>query len=242
MLFELKEGLRHIAGRERRDLPLADCDLKFDDKANTNGSVEFEGYASRWDRTDSYGDTVKQGAFLDTLRNRRPIMLYGHNPGRVIGKFTNLKEDKAGLYVAGVTTPGHSDAKDVGASLKFGALNGLSIGGYTTKSEQKDDGGRIIKAFDLYEISVVSMPAEQEARIDSTSVKAMLDEATTISDLEDMLRDAAGLSKSMATAFVAKLKRIIRGEPGRSNAETAESSLLDALKGSTIPTSLFEGK
>lgn len=239
MILTLK-GLSHLACKDRRDLPMEACELKFDDKAEKDGSVAFEGYASKWDRTDSYGDTVKQGAFLDSLKTRKPLMLYGHNPGRVVGKFNSVKEDKNGLLVNGQTTPGHSDAKDVGASLKFGALNGLSIGGYTKTREDKENGeGKIIHKFDLYEISVVSMPAEQEARIDSTSVKMMLDECDSISDLEELLREAAGLSKSMATAFVARLKRVVRGEPDASAQTKAADDLLDALKGTHIPPSLL---
>lgn len=237
------KGLTHLACKERRDLSLEACDLKFDDKAEKDGSIAFEGYASRWDRTDSYGDTVQKGAFVDSLKSRKPLMLYGHNPGRVIGKYDSVKEDKNGLVVTGRTTPGHTDARDVGASLKFGALNGLSIGGYTLKSNPKDgdEGGRVIKEFELWEISVVSMPAESEARIDSTSVKSMLDECDTISDLEELLREAAGLSKSMATAFVARLKRIVRGEPD-ANARTnaVADDLLAAVKGTTFPTSLLQ--
>lgn len=243
MKIETKE-LRQLACKDRRDLPFELCDLKFDKKDSAeDGSVTFEGYASVWGRVDSYGDTVIKGAFEGALKARRPMMLYGHNPGRVIGKFLSYSEDDKGLLVKGATTPGNSDAQDVAASLKFGAMTGLSIGGYTTDWETTKQGGRLIKAFDLYEISVVSMPAEQDARIDSASIKSMLDACDSISDMEELLREAAGLSKSMATAFVARLRRLSRGEPAPAPAVSkAAGELLDALKGTTIPTSLFEGK
>lgn len=240
-----RKELRQLACKDRRDLPFELCDLKFDtkDAADSTDSVTFEGYASVWGRVDSYGDTVIKGAFAQALKDRRPMMLYGHNPGRVIGKFVSATEDDKGLLVKGMTTPGNSDACDVAASLKFGAMSGLSIGGYTTDWETTKQGGRLIKAFDLYEISVVAMPAEQDARIDTQSIKSALDACDSISDMEELLREAAGLSKSMATAFVARLRRLSRGEPAPSPAnQKAASELLEALKGTTIPTSLFEGK
>lgn len=230
-----QKELRYLACKDRRDLPLDLCELKFTDKAKPEDPVSFEGYASVWGRTDSYGDTVLKGAFTESLKARRPMMLYGHNPGRVIGKWVDVKEDEKGLFVKGALTPGNSDAADVGANLKFGALNGQSIGGYTTDWESRDNGGRIIKAFDLYEISVVSMPAEQEARIDTASVKQMLDECQKLSDFEAFLREAAGLSKSAATSMVARFCRIARGEPVSEGESKAVSELLDVFR-TPLPT------
>jgi hypothetical protein len=119
---------------------------------------------------------------------------------------------------------------DVGANLKFGALNGLSIGGYSVDWEAQKSGGRIIKGFELWETSVVSMPAEQEARVDTASVKQMLDECDKLSDFEAFLREAAGLSKSAATSMVARFSRIARGEPASEGENKAISELLDVFQ------------
>jgi HK97 family phage prohead protease len=203
--------------------------------------VQFTGYAAVWGRTDSYGDTVLRGAFLESLKERRPMMLFGHSPGRVPGKWLEWEEDDKGLLMLGELTPGHSEAQDIAASLKHGALNGLSIGGYTTDWESRDNGGRIIKAFDLYEVSIVSMPAEQEARIDTASVKAALDRCSKVSEIEDLLREAAGCSKSAATAIVSRLSRLLRGEPEADPTPAAAGQLLDVLRSTRIPRSLLEG-
>jgi len=226
--METKE-LRYLACKDRRDLPLELADLKFEQKAD-NEPLEFEGYASVWGRIDSYGDTVIKGAFLESLKTRRPMMLFGHNPGRVPGKWLTYAEDDKGLKVRGALTPGNTEARDHGANLKFGALNGLSIGGYSVDWEPQKDGGRIIRSFDLYEISIVSMPAEQEARVDTASVKQMLDECTKLSDFEAFLREAAGLSKSAASSMVSRFSRIARGEPA-SDAESKHfGELFEVLK------------
>jgi uncharacterized protein len=227
--FDTKE-LRYLACKDRRDLPLELADLKFTDQKAAEDPLEFEGYASVWGRVDSYGDTIVKGAFSKSLAERRPMMLFGHNPGRVPGKWVKYQEDDKGLLVRGALTPGNSEARDHGANLKFGALNGLSIGGYSVDWENQKTGGRIIREFDLYEISIVSMPAEQEARVDTASVKQMLDECEKLSDFEAFLREAAGLSKSAATSMVARFQRIARGEPA-SEAESKQiGEFLDLLK------------
>lgn len=234
----LEKALQHLAGRDRRDLPLELCEIKFAQQGQ-NDPVEFEGYGSVWGRVDSYGDTVLKGAFSDSLKARRPMMLFGHNPGRVPGKWVQCAENDQGLLLKGQLTPGHSEAADIAASLKFGSLNGLSIGGYTTKSEATQEGGRIIKSFDLYEVSIVSMPAEQEARIDTQSVKTMMAQVTKLSDFEDVLRDA-GFSREAATSFVSRCAKVARGDPADPGNIKAASVMLEAIQGLKLPTSILE--
>lgn len=232
----VEKELRYLACRDRRDLPLPLVDLKFDAKAGADDPVKFSGYASVWGRVDSYGDTILKGAFADSLKERRPMMLFGHSPGRVPGKWLSYEEDDKGLLMHGELTPGHSEAKDIAASLKHGAMNGLSIGGYTEDYEPQKNGGRLIGKFDLYEVSIVSMPAEQEARIDTASVKQMIDECTKLSELESLLREAMGITKSAATALVARFAKIARGEPVEAPASKQASDLLELLKSTPLPT------
>ncbi len=230
--------LRLLACKDRRDLPLELTDLKL--LKGANDAIAFEGYGSVWGRVDSDGDTVLKGAFKDALAARRPMMLYGHNPGRVPGKWISYEEDDKGLLLKGELTPGHSEAADIAASLKHGALNGLSIGGYTQEWEAQKDGGRVIKTFDLYEVSVVSMPAEQEARIDTASVKEMLDTCEKLSEFEDFLREVGGLSKTAAQAFVSRFRRIARSESAADGIEgKAAEDLIRTMQDFELPQSIL---
>ena len=110
----------------KKDNPLESCELKFDD--SEEGSIE--GYASMFNGNDAMDDTIEPGAFTKSLetRERPPHMLFGHNPGRVIGKWADLMEDDSGLVAKGLFTPGNRDAQDARASAKFGEIDGLSIG------------------------------------------------------------------------------------------------------------------
>lgn len=210
-----------------KDLPFDACEIKLSGGGRGKATT-FEGYASVWGRVDSYGDTILKGAFdgLKAEGARVPMMLYQHNPSHVIGKWLQLEEDDKGLFGKGELTPGHSMASDVAASMKHEAITGLSIGGFTKDWEQTENEGRIIKSFELFEVSIVAMPAETEARIDTASVKSLLDGCKTIRDVERLLRDEAGLSNSTATAIVATLRKITRGDLEEEARKEAEQKLL----------------
>jgi HK97 family phage prohead protease len=176
-----------------------------------NGDTgEFEGYASVFDGVDSYGDTIKAGAFRKTLEKReRPVRMRWNHFGPVIGKYVELMEDSKGLFVRGQLTPGHSVAEDVKASLKHGAIDGLSIGFYLDDYDDKPGGGREIRSIKLVEISVVEEPADIGAKI--TNIKSAIDDAQRLADIELILRDA-GLSRTEATALVSRVKSIADGD------------------------------
>ena len=198
--------------------PLNRCNLKFGETgvdAVTNGL--FDGYASTFGNIDSFGDTIMAGAFKDTIADRtRPVkMFYQHSIGRVIGKWLSLAEDETGLFVQGELTPNHTDASNVYASMKHGAIDGLSIGFRipTGGAEEIEGGGRRISKVELVEISVVSMPAEDAARIGT--VKSIADEISTIESIRDVelfLRDAGGFPRSMAKAFISQCRPLYQRE------------------------------
>ena len=199
--------------------PLNRCNLKFGETgvdAVTNGL--FDGYASTFGQIDSFGDTIMAGAFKDTITDRtRPVkMFYGHSVGRVIGKWLSLAEDDIVLYVQGELTPNHTDSSDVYASMKHGAIDGLSVGFRLADGDYEDiEGGgrRINRISELVEISVVSMPAEDTARIGT--VKSIADEISTIESIRDVelfLRDAGGFPRSMAKAFISQCRPLYQRE------------------------------
>lgn len=171
----------------------------------------FSGYASVFNGVDAYGDTIYPGAYKLTLENRnRPVQMRWNHYGDVIGKWTRMEEDDKGLLVEGELTPGHSKAMDVYASLKHGAISGLSIGYRPIKAAPNEKGGMDLYDIDLIEISVVETPADLAAQIGD--IKGTIDGAGTYKELEAILRES-GWSKSNATWFVERCKRLDRGEP-----------------------------
>lgn len=189
--------------------PLESCQLKFVGvgEPNADDFGIFTGYAAVFGGVDSFGDTIIKGAFEDTIKDRaHPVRMFNsHNPTRPIGKWLSLEEDEIGLFVQGELTPNHTDAQDVYASMKHGAMDGLSIGFRipTGGGEDTEDGGRRLTKINLVEISPVSMPADDDARV--ATIKSEINDIETIRDVEIFLRDV-GLSSSTAKAFISRLR------------------------------------
>lgn len=174
---------------------------------------EFSGYASVFGGVDAYGDSIVKGAYEETLKNReRPIRMRWNHFGPVVGKWIEMKEDSTGLFVRGELTPGHSVAENVYASMKHGAVDGMSIGYRVRDSEQKD-GVTYLKEIELVEISVVEEPADLGAVIgDVKHYRELIDQIETLKDAETFLREAGGFSRATATALVSRLKSRVLGE------------------------------
>lgn len=216
-------------GKEFKSIELKDVDLKFE-----GGELrKFSGYASVFNGDDSYHDTILPGAFKDSLAKfGLPKMFYGHEWGLPIGKWTSAVEDEKGLKVEGELTPGNPQADAVLAALKHGTVDGLSIGFSMRggEADEKEDGGRSIKSIGrLFEISVVSFPADGAARISNIRAED-LDEIDSIRDFENFLRDAGGFSKSQATALVAKAKKLFRDQRESDADEEKATALLERLR------------
>lgn len=211
-----------------KHLNLAATGLKFNDDERT-----IEGYASKFNGVDSYGDTIMPGAYAKTLEDReRPIRMRWNHYGPVIGKWEILREDEQGLYVKGTLTPGHSIAEDVYASLKHGAVDGLSIGYRANEdsAEKNDHGGYDLKEIKLIEISVVEEPADLGAKIsDVKEFAELIESIESLKDAEACLRDACGLSRSTAKAMVSQIKTLCQRDVGTEtgSVEAAQKAVND---------------
>lgn len=165
----------------------------------------FAGYGSVFGNEDSYGDVVEPGAFAETLKTWAkkgglPPMLWQHRHDEPIGIYEKMFEDDHGLYVEGrLLIDDDPLAKRAHAHMKAGSIGGLSIGYSIPKGggTWDDEAGVYrLSQIRLWELSVVTFPANEEATIDT--VKA-LDFIETERDFEMFLRDA-GLSRADAKA------------------------------------------
>ena len=170
----------------------------------------FEGYGSVFGVVDSYGDVVMPGAFADTIRKaegsgRMPAMLWQHDPSQVIGVWRSMREDARGLHVVGELADTQL-GREAYALLKMGALSGLSIG-YSVSGEHYDRERdvRELTGIDLWETSLVTFPANTDARV------AAVKDARSggYRGLERILREA-GFSRSEAKAVATAGMRALR--------------------------------
>lgn len=174
----------------------------------------FSGYASTFGGDpDSYGDVIAPGAFTDSLaRNgyggNGIKMLWQHDTDDVIGVWSMLREDPRGLYVEGQLALGVQRGKEAYELLKLGAVNAMSIGFRVNRfSEDREKEVRTLEEIDLYEISLVTFPANTSATILSvkTSVREVEETAGEPRKMERLLRDA-GFSRDAAKAVISLCK------------------------------------
>jgi HK97 family phage prohead protease len=131
------------------------------------------GYGSVFGVTDSYGDVVARGAFGASLaewrrKDRMPALLWQHNQATPIGTWLDMREDSTGLYVKGRIATETAAGHDAYVLVKSGALSGLSIGFFTRKATFDEATGlRTLTAIDLFEVSIVTFPANDDARVES---------------------------------------------------------------------------
>lgn len=109
--------------------------------------TRFSGYAALWDRVDRAGDVFRRGAFaageVPLLRDHR---------GSPIGS-VSVREDARGLLVEGA------------ADVRIG--DGLSVGFRSVWTRQ--GARREILAAELVEVSVVQVPMQPLARVETIS-------------------------------------------------------------------------
>lgn len=167
---------------------------------------EFEGYGAVFGVKDSYDDIVVPGAFVKSLNGWRargalPALLWQHQMHEPIGVYTDMREDDTGLFVKGrLLIDDDPLAKRAHAHMKAGSLTGLSIG-YVLREREHDrhKAAWILKEIDLWEVSPVTFPASDAARI--SHVKSG-DETPSPDNTERILRDA-GFSRRQARALMA---------------------------------------
>lgn len=136
----------------------------FQIKAAEDQSIYIEGYASTVD-TDRHGDVVPTSVWESGMKNylRNPIILAYHDHNNPIGRMTEHKTDGKGLWIkARISTA----AKQY-QLIKDGILTAFSIGFRVLDAEYNSVAEVfLIKELELVEISVVSVPANQNTLFD----------------------------------------------------------------------------
>lgn len=195
--------------------------LKIEVKADsTAGSRKISGYGSIFGNRDLGGDVVQPGAFAASIASGRvPKMLWQHDADDVIGVWTSIVEDGVGLKLEGELADTNK-GNDVYKLLKMGALDGLSIGYFVT-DEAWDGSTRLIKGAELWEVSVVTFPMNESAKIDSVKAAEM-----TEREIERKLTQDAGFSRSVARALMSGGYDAVKG---MRDAAEAERELVELL-------------
>lgn len=170
----------------------------FTTKAVNEEKRMVEGYASVFSNLDSDRDRLMKGAFGRTIKEWGPEgknrikLVSQHNINKPVAKIVELKEDAKGLYMKAQFGT-HQDGDDHYRMVKEGILTEFSIGFVGTSKEDNEYGGLDFKEVKLYEVSLVTVAANDEALV--TAYKSLSEESdpTNIQRLDGLL----ALAKSM---------------------------------------------
>jgi uncharacterized protein len=176
-----------MIGRLVRHMPLETKFRQFDSDLSLQEGATIAGYASLFGAADHNGDIVQPGAYDASLVRLRTSgsgvkMLWQHDPTQPIGVWDEVREDPKGLYVRGRLLLEVQTAREAFALLKAGAIDGLSIGYRTLRSEKLAGGHRRLHELELWEVSLVTFPMLPDARVQAESDDAESDLAQTLAE------------------------------------------------------------
>lgn len=128
-----------------------------------DGGLDIKGSAST-NHIDRAGDTIESDAWLkgglDNFKNN-PVILFNHNYDRPIGRAKEIGVGENGLELTARISKSAGDIKDL---IKDGVLGAFSVGFKVKDAEYlTETDGYKIKDAELFEVSVVSVPCNQNA-------------------------------------------------------------------------------
>ncbi len=145
----------------------------------------FEGLAATFGNVDSHGDRILKGAFKESIRELQvkakaipntefqsllPV-LWQHDTRNTIGSFIEVKETNEGLVVKGILPRADTFVSGrVIPQMNAGSVSHMSIGYQVLEDRIVDGGVRELQELKLFEVSLVTVPANDQA--DVTSFKS----------------------------------------------------------------------
>lgn len=187
------------------------ADLKVLDE----GTGGFVGYASTWDNWDAVNEKPVRGAFGKSLSDfvQNGFIAIGHDWSSLpIATVKSAIEDDHGLLIDVEfhgTTPAQEARQVMTERLARGKGAKLSIGYEVLKSHYVDEpqGGRLLEELKLYEVSFVTVPANDQASI--LAAKRIVLEGAPLAVLADQVETC--LAAFTTEAFATKERRAKEG-------------------------------
>jgi len=163
----------------------------------------FSCYGAAFNNVDGGGDVIEPGAFDDDVKafakGQPPGMFWQHNPEDPVGHWLDMGQDSKGLRMKGKlwVDSGIPHAEQAYKMLQNPGPKGFSIGYKAVKYVIDNAKGiRRLQKLKTREVSVVTFPMNEKACL--LGVKSM-----TKRQLEEVLRDGAGLSANDAKTLLA---------------------------------------
>jgi len=175
----------------------------FDEKSSI-----VKGYGSYFNNKDADNDIILRGAYQKTIQENgnRVKYLYQHNMMQPIGKMKELYEDEKGLmFVAEV--PKTQLGKDVIELMKAGVITENSVGILPIVKQDKGD-YRELKEVKLFEISAVTLAANDQAKIMDVKGSNMIEDVYKRYDNLCKLIRKGNISDEMGYAIESEIYKL----------------------------------
>ena len=155
-------------------------------KSITDTEVVIIGYASVYNLIDHHNDTLVKGGFAN-VSHHNVKFLWQHDSKKSIGIITHLAENDHGLKMEAVINNKVKAGMVAIELIKQEAIDGLSIGFYIKNSVYNDARQRVITEAELLEISIITFPANQSAKILYITKSQDVEYQDKINELEEKL-------------------------------------------------------
>lgn len=164
--------------------------------------LKIAGYANTTDK-DRAGDIVTAQAWakgVDYYR-KNPVLLYQHDHSKPIGRVEKISVDRKGIFVEAYVSDAAEKLHGVQTLIEDGALKSFSVG-FKVKDGRYDRASdtTMITDVELHEISVVSVPCNQESLF---SVRKSFESNVEYDQFKKSLKEASDDEiKSMTGIYV----------------------------------------
>ena len=165
--------------------------------------LKIAGYANTTDK-DRAGDIITAQAWakgVDYYR-KNPVLLYQHDHSKPIGRVEKISVDRKGIFVEAYVSDAAEKLHGVQTLIEDGALKSFSVG-FKVKDGRYDrsSGTTMITDVELHEISVVSVPCNQESLF---SVRKSFESNADYDNFKKSLKDASlsDETKAMARIYI----------------------------------------
>jgi len=193
---------------------LAVTDLTIDAAAPDEPPTRsITGLAVPWGVTtiDSMGTSVRFEAGSLSEEGRAPKLVESHDLSKVVGLVTErVSTDQGMMFTAKIApTNAGNDALEL---LKMGALDAVSVGVEPTKFKFDKNGTMVVTAANWHELSLVAVPAFDQARITSVAASAPEDDEEPQPEYPEPEEDSL-MSEPTPVAVEASAPTVIPTQP-----------------------------
>lgn len=153
----------------------------------------LSGTAVTWGTENANGVVYEPGAFTSWLGSGNlPALLWQHREDEPIGVVSTVAETSTGLEFSAALNLDTARGREAHSLLKQGALTGVSMGVMPTSTEPRS-GVLHVKSGDLWELSLVTFPADPAARVAHVSAVTPLSARTRLIRARHAARNLGGI-------------------------------------------------